>query len=934
MDIQNNRRTAPYHSKLLMVLCTILLMVGCKSPKGTDPLFIDMGTETEFLFDSAEGVKEIPLSTNITSLVSRIEDSTAKEWLTVRVMGDKIALRVTANGMKTRYTKVIISGSGQSVSFMVRQAGMAPSILVTPEANELSEKTQKLVLSIQSNIEYELTDLPEGAWVTVETHDKTTTPHQLTLDIAQNITLQPRTLTLVFKSTSTTPQVTTEVKITQAAASDYSGNSSAAITGDFKVVPSSAQASSFQSGEDLQKSIDGDYTTIYHSSWNNNPANYFPIELVYNFKKPEDLDYLVYHPRKDGSINGHFKQTEIWIKTAGNSYVKLKDYDFGGQGAPTKVAFGSTQEKVEAVKFVIKSGNGHGQGFASCSEMEFFRNNSENIVPLNIFTDGTASELKSGVTEAAIQKIKNPLFREIAQFMHMNKYPKEFRIADYKAWPHPSVAARKNKTNLYSLLDNPTGISVSRGEDLIVFVGDTYGQTISLRLLNLDKPGGDGYYDTYIYPLSVGINKIKMDAPGLLYILYHTENYKSAPTIHIHFATGKVQGYFDTAKHSPERYKELLAKANNCKYFDVVGKNAHLCFPVESYRSFTKDKGPELIELYDRLVRDEQEFLGINKYHRYFGNRAFFHVMYHAYMYSTRYRTAYSEGTLNVILDPDKLPNHIWGPAHELGHTHQTRPGLVWHGMTEVTTNIHSLIIQTSWGKPSRLQNEKMPNGFIHRYNLAYYKGFAEAKPFSKIDDVFCQLVSFWQLQLYFAKVKGMEDFYKDLYERVRIEPDLSDAGENQLAFVRRASQTAGYDLTSFFEHWGYFRPVNEIIDDYGKKKVEITAQAAANMKAEVKKLNLKPITQAIQYINDDNWTIYRDQLSVTAGGKATYTSGSKNFSVPSNWKNYVAIEVYNAQNKLVGASNEKEVVLTEALTEGAKAYAIAQDGKKVEIEF
>ena len=38
-------------------------------------------------------------------------------------------------------------------------------------------------------------------------------------------------------------------------------------------------------------------------------------------------------------------------------------------------------------------------------------------------------------------------------------------------------------TKKYSDLDNPTGISVKAGDDILVLVGDTYGQNISMQCI-------------------------------------------------------------------------------------------------------------------------------------------------------------------------------------------------------------------------------------------------------------------------------------------------------------------------------------------------------------------------------------------------------------------------------------------------------------------
>ncbi len=208
--------------------------------------------------------------------------------------------------------------------------------------------------------------------------------------------------------------------------------------------------------------------TLYHSSWNNAGSNYFPITLEYFFENQESIDYLVYYPRTTGP-NGLFKKAEIWVATEDNpSYIKVMDYDFQGVSSPTRVTFAKTLVKPKSIKFVVNSGAGDGQGFASCAEMEFYRTNPDNTNPLTLFTDLTCTQLKAGITMDEIEKVSNNLYRNIALYMLKGTYPREFRIQDYRAWPHPDDWARVNKTSTLSLLDNPTGISVSENEEMVV----------------------------------------------------------------------------------------------------------------------------------------------------------------------------------------------------------------------------------------------------------------------------------------------------------------------------------------------------------------------------------------------------------------------------------------------------------------------------------
>lgn len=120
--------------------------------------------------------------------------------------------------------------------------------------------------------------------------------------------------------------------------------------------------------------------------------------------------------------------------------------------------------------------------------MEFYKKNPGAFDPLTLFTDVTCSELKPGLTDEEIENCPYSFYKNIAYYMKQGKYPTEFRIQDYKAWPNPDDQSKTHKTSPYSLRDNPTGISVKDGEQLMVLVGDTHGQIISAVIQNLTSP--------------------------------------------------------------------------------------------------------------------------------------------------------------------------------------------------------------------------------------------------------------------------------------------------------------------------------------------------------------------------------------------------------------------------------------------------------------
>ncbi|MDR1504428.1 MAG: M60 family metallopeptidase [Prevotella sp.] len=691
-------------------------------------------------------------------------------------------------------------------------------------------------ITINTNAKNITTKISPEGWCTATVSEK-----RITVTTSLNALAEKRTATVSIQADG----LKAAISIVQ----DGRNSSITEIKDDIKLQVVSGTASSFHDGEGIQKSFDGDLSTLYHSSWENSEKNYFPVSLTYNFKDVTSMDYLVYFPRTEGK-NGFFKEFDLYVATEENPTLeKYGTYNFNGSSVSSRINFSPALIKPVQIQFVVKSGSGDGQGFVSCAEMEFYKKNPDSFDYSTLFTDPTCSELKSGISETAINAVENQFFRELAMEIFKGEYDSEFRVQNYKSWQHPDIMAKENKTNTYGLRDNPTGIYINSGEELIILVGNTHGQNISLFIQDTNN----GISGASV-PLSTGLNKIKATVSGLLYIMYYTPA-GTEKSIKINIASGSVNGYFDNQKHKKEDWKRILDKATH-RHFDVLGKYAALTFETEAFRQYTPD-GLVLINKYDELVRLEQDFMGLPDYGRNYKNRAYFLGVYESYMYATGYYTAYNVSTQSDILDIQKFTaNACWGPAHELGHIHQTRPGLKWQGMTEVTNNIHSLYVQTSWGNTSRLLTD---NCYERAFNDLLKKGI----PHNAGDDPWVKLVPFWQLKLYITDILGKQDFYKNIYEAVRNQQDIDTSviteGYYQLNFIKLACQSACLDLTEFFEAWGFLTPINITIDDYGIRKFSITQEQIDQVKAGIAGKNYpKPKHNNIYYIKDNNLDSFR----------------------------------------------------------------------------
>lgn len=946
--------------KIQSLVGVILLLVGllaCSDEKSETVPTLEVNRSTVD-FANEGGMQNVGITTNVDTWSATSNQS----WCIVSPNGKMLKIEVLeSNERSVREAEIVVKASGLDKSIKVRQLGYDAAILVSNQLFSISAAGGEVAFDVTTNVEVEVTATSDWMKPKLETRaapGMVTTAYKFMIDARTED--EGRSGTIMVKEVGDAAKVENllneEVLVTQKGLKDFSSGTGEDIKDDIKLKIESGTASSHHVGEEIDKSFDGNYGTIYHSNWNDG-TEHGPITLTYNLETLSDVDYLIYHPRTGGT-NGLFKVVDIEYSVDGTSFQTLKsDYDFKGSSSATRVYFDQTV-KAKSFRFTVKSGAGDKNGwYASCAEMEFYAKDPRTFDYSTLFKDETCSELKDGVTQEEIQACEYPFFKNIAYYMFKEAYPRDFRIAEFKAYPNPDIQGASNKTNSYSRLDNPTGISVKNGETLIVMVGDTHGYNISLRVQNLDKPGGDGFGGE-TYPLFRGVNKLTMRDKGLVYVIYHTPTLNEAETaapINIHFASGTVNGYFASQKHTREQWSTLLNNATD-KYFDLLGEYAHMTFETAQFKTNTNN-GYDLIGLYDKMVYSEQQLLGLEKYDKMFKNRMYFHVMYHEYMYATSYHTAYNATTIpNIGNEAIFKTTGCWGPAHEVGHCNQTRPGLKWLGTTEVTNNIMSEYIQTViFEQDSRIQTEDLGANYRNRYSKAWNSIMVSGSPhgfFSSYNepdgsDVFCKLVPFWQLQLYFGnalektplKQQDKGGFYPDVYEYVRENPNLPTAGNQQLEFAFICSKISGYDLTDFFTKWGFFTPVDVTIDDYGEGKLTVTKDMVDQVKKRISDLHLSKPDVALEYITDNTWKLYKTKPQVVKGT----AKRQENKITMSNWQNVVVYEVRNGSENgelifvsdgVLTPSTSAWFTLTSDWKEGYKIYAVAVDGKRTEVTF
>ncbi|MDR0765954.1 MAG: M60 family metallopeptidase [Odoribacteraceae bacterium] len=895
------------------VLFLLAGLVACQDKKEIFTLSVN-DERAVFLFTDGGGQEIISVNANVTWSVAVEGDN---PWCQANKRNKaELSLVVEPNiTLADREARITLSSRETSpVELTVRQAGAASGIAFAADTCRVIAAGGVLRVAVAASVEY--TVVPAATWIT---HREKEGDEEL-FDVEENLDKTSRATTVLFHTNGVGESKS--LAVVQAGRDPvYVPGDASALSTDFKLSVRSSVASEANTGEGIELSHDGNYSTYYHSRWGEETS--YPVTMTYTLDNADRLDYLVYYPRQDGGSNGNFKTLKIHAKTAGSSaYTLLGDHDFGGTSSPTRVVFSPPVVSPSEVRIEVLSGVGdNAKGFVSCAEMEFYKR-AEAPAGTDLFVDPSCSELKPGVTLEQVREIPDPFIRGMASYIFHGDYPIADRVREYPAYPRPETVARANKMKKYGLLDNATGISVSMNEVIVLFAGSLHGRDVSLRIMDFNEG-----YAGISYPVSEGMNYIKAACKGLAYVVYHTDD-AGAPPVKIHVASGQVNGLFDLSRHGKSDWQPILSRAVN-QHIDVLGSKVHLLFPVARYRAHCPDIVP-LLEAYDNFVRLEQEFTGLEKYNRVPPNRVMLLVSYNpnTYMSATDYRTNYNDNTLWELLDVNRLvTTAIWGPVHEIGHVHQTPPTLSWVGLGEVSNNIYSLYVQTSYGNTSRLTAE---SGYRRGFNDIVVAGIPHAHMGQVSSDPYFQkLVPFWQLHLY-ALTLGKPDLYKDLHEMARVGTDKNystQSGEIQLDFARNVCDLLERDLTGFFESWGFLREIDEEVGDYSKARMTITARQIYDWKAGIAAKSYAKAPGGLVYLSDNTVDVIKERREIVKG---TFSRSGTSVTT-TNWKNVMAFEVYH-DGVLTYATPDASFTFTDR--PGTVAVkAVAWDGTRVNAE-
>ena len=188
-----------------------------------------------------------------------------------------------------------------------------------------------------------------------------------------------------------------------------------------------------------------------------------------------------------------------------------------------------------------------------------------------------------------------------------------------------------------------------------------------------------------------------------------------------------------------------------------------------------------------------------------------------------------------------------WGPAHEIGHQHQTIFNL--NGQTEVTNNFHSNVAVWYMGMGTSRVNGS--NGSLESVLGAFNTDGNDLYT----NNIWAITHLYYRLWLYYHLAGNNTQFWPRLFELLRQVPIVNGAqisGETSLLrFYQHACDAAGEDLTEFFRAHGFFEIMdNRFVGDYSNATYNVTQE---QIDAAIKSVKDKgyPVNYAVLLIND-----------------------------------------------------------------------------------
>jgi hypothetical protein len=322
-------------------------------------------------------------------------------------------------------------------------------------------------------------------------------------------------------------------------------------------------------------------------------------------------------------------------------------------------------------------------------------------------------------------------------------------------------------------------------------------------------------------------------------------------------------------------------------------------------------------------------------------------------MHATTYGTWYTESTISTIMNYKTMSTgggNLWGPSHEIGHNHQGSINVI--GTTESSNNLFSNINTFESG----ILNSRR---YYPHQNFSY---MLDGTPWLE-RNIWMTTGMFFQLYLYFHVQHHDDNFYPNLFIQMRKKPINKWSGpgnggptsygkDDYLHLAKMICDVAQADLSEFFEAYGMFIPVDMLhVGDYSNYDVTTTQADIDAAKKYMQKYEKKlgnimfiddrviqkaadpdnifgcvPAADGKKRANDEYPYLMSSATASYVGGD--YESFTQDATpVTDDWyrvsgttitfqgtKNYAGHKFYNADGKLIWATNKRSDTLPAAI--------------------
>ncbi len=553
---------------------------------------------------------------------------------------------------------------------------------------------------------------------------------------------------------------------------DVSTNAQASVDAMYVVPVRSVDAckSSYgkaESGNGIAKSYDGDMNTLYHSSFGGfdpSKPEQWPV-LEYYFTKagaPQsesvDIESITYYPRTSGGENGVFGHITVevgtWLDEKNCTWTAISE-----EPIDLKQSFNASiidipeamQKNIRGIRITVRDGGsnrGDGRDYASAAEIKFKKVGADQAAAADkaMFTDAVCSALKPGTTQAQVDKMTDPFYKQLAQMMLDGTYDATHMVSTHNAVKTPQTLANEwlSPGKCYDQTQGVTGVAMTPGKYVVLVDGIPASKgTAELRFVQwhgheiYQNEAGDDvkfYFQEQVFGIHNGMNIIEVesraadpthrvegDMMGLAYVNNFDDaaadrGEKNPVTVHI------VGGLWNGMLTASQTNAENQALLDNAPYqiMDCVGSRVHSVWQTEALKNYAKGQYVKYVNVLDQIIMWEHRLLGLEKYDRVVENRTFTYVNYNYYMYQGGRGPTFMYDTQNRVCNPDNLIYHdtdaVWGLSHEWGHQHQMAGYFCWTGMAEVSNNIFSAYNVAHMGYPIATEPGRYPRNKWQSY--------------------------------------------------------------------------------------------------------------------------------------------------------------------------------------------------------------------------